>query len=131
MSQYKSIKITRGPNGWGGPLTIVPTQTKNKILVITVGEFPPIAHHISDMMGCELVDGFKTILPEEEVVLAIIDCGGIARCGIYPKNGIATVNLNATGRCGPLARFITEELYVSDVKENNISFCDEMTSSTI
>ena len=32
MSEYKAIKINRGANGWGGPLTIVPTETKNKIL---------------------------------------------------------------------------------------------------
>lgn len=124
MSKYKSIRINRGTNGWGGPLIITPTETKNKILVVTTDGFPPLAEHIADMTGCQLVDGFKTILPEEEVVLAIIDCGGIARCGIYPKNGIPTMNLNATGKCGPLAQFMTEDLYVSDVKENNISFCD-------
>lgn len=124
MSKYKSIRISRGVNGWGGPLIITPTETKNKILVVTTDGFPPLAKHIADMTGCQLVDGFKTILPEEEVALVIIDCGGIARCGIYPKNGIPTMNLNATGKCGPLAQFMTEDLYVSDVKENNISFCD-------
>ena len=106
MNKYKSIIIKRGPKGWGGPLTIVPTQVKNKILVVTT--------------ECELIDGFKIMVPEEEVVLAIIDCGGIARCGIYPKNGIPTMNLNSTGKSGPLSNFITEELYVSDVKENTI-----------
>ena len=95
MSEYKAIKINRGANGWGGPLTIVPTETKNKILVVTGGGFPPLAQHISKMTGCELVDGFKTTIPDEEVILAIVDCGGTARCGVYPKKGIFTVNLTS------------------------------------
>ena len=120
MNKYKSIIIKRGPKGWGRPLTIVPTQVKNKILVVTTDGFPPLAKYIANLTGCELIDGFKIMVPEEEVVLAIIDCGGIARCGIYPKNGIPTMNLNSTGKSGPLSNFITEELYVSDVKENTI-----------
>ena len=120
MNKYKSIIIKRGPEGWGGPLTIVPTQVKNKILVVTTDGFPPLAKYIANLTGCELIDGFKIMVPEEEVVLAIIDCGGIARCGIYPKHGIPTMNLNSTGKSGPLSNFITEELYVSDVKENTI-----------
>ena len=76
------------------------------------------------MTGCELVDGFKTTIPDEEVILAIVDCGGTARCGVYPKKGIFTVNLTPVGKSGPLAKFITEEIYVSDVKPENVSFCD-------
>ena len=112
MSEYKAIKINRGANGWGGPLTIVPTETKNKILVVTGGGFPPLAQHIAKMTGCELVDGFKTTIPDEEVILAIVDCGGTARCGVYPKKGIFTVNLTSVGKSGPLAKFITEEIYL-------------------
>ena len=124
MSEYKAIKINRGANGWGGPLTIVPTETKNKILVVTGGGFPQLAQHISKMTGCELVDGFKTTIPDEEVILAIVDCGGTARCGVYPKKGIFTVNLTSVGKSGPLAKFITEEIYVSDVKESDVEYCD-------
>ena len=45
MNKYKSIIIKRGPEGWGGPLTIVPTQVKNKILVVTTDGFPPLAKY--------------------------------------------------------------------------------------
>lgn len=124
MGEYRSIKINKGSNGWGGPLMIQPTEKKNKILVVTGGGFPPLAQKIAEMTGCELVDGFKTSVPDEEVILAIVDCGGTARCGVYPKKGIFTLNLTPVGKSGPLAKFITEEIYVSDVKESNIEFCD-------
>ncbi len=30
MDMYKTIKIEKGPNGWGGPLFITPTEKKIK-----------------------------------------------------------------------------------------------------
>ena len=121
---YKSVTIKAGKGGWGGPLTITPTEECHKILNVTGGGIVPLSQYIADMTGCEVVDGFKTGCPDEEVCLAVVDCGGTARCGVYPKKGIFTVNLTPVGKSGPLQQYITEEIYVSAVTEDCVSYAD-------
>ncbi|WNX84292.1 PTS glucitol/sorbitol transporter subunit IIB [Agathobaculum sp. NTUH-O15-33] len=121
----KAVTIRHGQGGWGGPITAVPTEKKNKILCLTIGGIHPVAIKLAEMTGGTVVDGFKGGAPDDEVLIAVIDCGGTARCGVYPKKKILTVNLMPSGATGPLAKFITEDLYVSDVKETDISYADE------
>ena len=122
---YRSIKITKGPAGFGGPLIIEPNETKNVVLCVTGQQISPIAKKIAEMTGCELVDGFSTTVPDEKVAVAVVNCGGTARCGVYPRKRIPTVNVEPVGQAGPLAMYITEDIYVSDVKEANLSYTDE------
>lgn len=124
MSEYKSIIISAGKGGFGGPLALVPTAEKNKIVNITGGVISPISERIAEMTGCELVDGFKTKAPDNEILCVVIDCGGTLRCGIYPQKRIPTINLNPTGPSGPLAQHIKADIYVSSVKVDNIQFGD-------
>lgn len=121
----RAVTIKHGSGGWGGPITAVPTETRNKILSVTGGGIHPIAAKLAEMTGCQAVDGFKGGAPDEEILIAVVDCGGTARCGVYPKKKILTVNLMPVGKAGPLAQFITENLYVSDVKERDIRYADE------
>lgn len=123
---YKAVRITRGSAGWGGPLVIKGNDKKNKILSVTGGGIHPMARKIAEMTGCTAVDSFTGGAPDEEVLLAVVDCGGTARCGVYPKKGIYTVNLMPVGQSGPLAKFIKEDIYVSDVKEVNLSYAEDM-----
>lgn len=126
---YKSVKIVAGKGGWGGPLVLVPTETRNKIISVTGGGVHPLAAQIAEMTGCETVDGFSTGVPDEEILLAVVDCGGTARCGVYPKKGILTANVLPVGKTGPLAQFITKELYVSAVDMSCLSYADEAEST--
>lgn len=125
MSKYNAIKINKGPSGFGGPLTVQPTEEKNVLLYITGGGAKPdIVDKIVELTGCEAVNGFKTSVPEEQIFLVIIDCGGTLRCGIYPQKRIPTINVMPVGKSGPLAKFITEDIYVSAVGLDEIEPAD-------
>ncbi|SHI13999.1 PTS glucitol/sorbitol transporter subunit IIB [Sporanaerobacter acetigenes] len=123
---YKTIKIKKGSGGWGGPLIITPQSGKDKILSVTGGGVSPVAEKIAELTGGVVVDGFKTSVPDEEVLVAVVDCGGTARCGVYPKKNIYTVNLMQVGQSGPLAKYIKEDIYVSGVTVKDIMVVDDL-----
>lgn len=126
MAEYKAIKIERGAGGFGGPLVVTPTEERHKVMYITGGgTAPECLNKIVELSGMEPVDGFHGSAPEEELAMVIIDCGGTLRCGIYPQKRIPTVNVMPVGKSGPLAQFITEDIYVSAVTSKQISLADE------
>ncbi|SJM71228.1 PTS system, glucitol/sorbitol-specific IIB component and second of two IIC components [Corynebacterium glutamicum] len=121
MTKFNTVKISRGPGGFGGPLTITPTEHRNKILYVVGGGMKPdVVDRIAELSGAEAVNGFENRIPDDEIFAAVIDCGGTLRCGLYPKSGIPTINIMATGKSGPLAQYITEEIYVSAVGDEQV-----------
>lgn len=123
--EFKAVKVERGPQGWGGPLVIEPTPEKDKIVAVTGGEIPKVARKIAELSGGTAIEGFRTPPPEEEIAAVVIDCGGTARAGVYPRKRIPTINLQPVGQAGPLSQFIKEDIYVSGVRERNINLADE------
>lgn len=124
MGKYNSIIVKAGSNGFGGPLVITPSDKQKYVVYITGGNKLAIVNKIAELSGAEIVDGFKTRVPDDEIACVIIDCGGTLRCGVYPQKRIKTINVRTTGPSGPLAKYITEDIYVSGVKEDNISLYD-------
>jgi len=122
--KYRKVKISAGSRGWGGPLIIEPKPGKDLIYSVTGGGIHPIAARIAELTGGRAFDGFKSKANFEEIAVAVIDCGGTARVGVYPMKKVLTVDIHAARPSGPLMRFITAELFVSGVKEDNIQVAE-------
>ncbi|WWL79121.1 PTS glucitol/sorbitol transporter subunit IIB [Bacillus altitudinis] len=127
MTNHK-VFVAKGAGGWGKGLELEPTGKRRKVVSITGGGIHPVARKIAEMTGTEACDGFKNSIPEDEMMCVVIDCGGTARIGLYPMKRIPTVNVLASSPSGPLAKHITEDIFVSGVTEKDISFAEASDS---
>jgi len=110
-----AVFVRPGSGGWGNGLLLDPANGKDVVLSVTGGGIHPVAARIAELTGTTAVDGFTTSIPDEKVLAAVINCGGTARIGVYPRKRIPTVDIYPGGPGGPLAEFITEDIFVSDV----------------
>ena len=125
MSEFRTITVSKGPGGYGGPLTITPDEKRNKVVyIVGGGQKPEVVDRIAELTGAEAVNGFNTRVPDDEHFCVVIDCGGSLRCGLYPKKGIPTINVVPTGKTGPLAQHIHEGIYVSAVGMDQVRPAD-------
>jgi len=124
VADYKKVKITKGSRGWGGPLVVEPKAGKELIYSVTGGGIHPVAQKIAELTGGKPFDGFNSSAKFDEIAVAVIDCGGTARVGVYPMKKVLTVDVHPTSPAGPLARFITAELFVSGVGIEQIEVVD-------
>lgn len=109
----KKVIVHKGKGGWGGPLTLTPDNKKKYVISVTGGGIHPVAERIAELTGTTAVDAFKNPVEKDETLAAVIDCGGTARCGTYPRMRIPTVNVKLQAPSGPLAKFMTEDIFVS------------------
>jgi PTS system glucitol/sorbitol-specific IIC component len=118
---YSAVKISKGRGGWGSGLTLMPTDENNVVISVTGGGIHPVAAKIAEISGAEVVDGFTNNVPDAKILCAVINCGGTARIGVYPKKRIPTVDVYPGEPGGPLAQFITDDIFVSAVTPNEVT----------
>jgi PTS system glucitol/sorbitol-specific IIB component len=128
-NEYHSVFVKAGNGGWGRGLLLEPTPEKNVVLSVTGGGIHPVAARIAELTGAEAVDGFTTSIPDERVVAVVINCGGTARIGVYPKKNLLTIDVFPGEPSGPLAKYITEDLFVSAVSPRDVSIQDGVTAN--
>jgi PTS system glucitol/sorbitol-specific IIB component len=122
---YRPVVVRPGANGWGRGLELTPTPERHKIISVTGGGIHAVAQRIAELSGAEVVDGFRTSVPDAEVLAAVINCGGTARIGVYPRKRIPTIDVYPGEPGGPLAQFITEDIFVSAVGPDEVALLDE------
>lgn len=120
----KVVKVSKGQKGWGGPLFLEETDSLKYVASVTGGGIHPVARKIADLLGVEAIDGFNSKVEPHEMICAVIDCGGTARCGVYPKLGVKTVDIHAITPSGPLMKFMEEDNFVSGVTVDEIEMAD-------
>lgn len=123
--EYRKVHINPGKRGWGIGLDVKPEVGKDLIYSVTGGGIHPVAQRIADLTGGKTFDGFKSKAGFHEIAVAVIDCGGTARIGVYPMKGVPTVDVHGASPSGPLMRFITEENFVSGVTVDDITVVEE------
>lgn len=121
---YRKVKVSHGPGGWGGPLVVECKPGKDLIYSVTGGGIHPLAKKIADLSGGKAFDGFSSKASFDEIAIAIIDCGGTARVGVYPMKNVLTVDIYPTSPSGPLIKFISEKNFVSGVRLEDIQSVD-------
>lgn len=123
-----AVFVRPGSNGWGRGLLLRRDAKRTKVVSVTGGGIHPVATRIAELIGAEAVDGFTSSVPDDETIAVVINCGGTARIGVYPRKGIATVDVYPGAPGGPLAQFITEDLFVSDVGVDEVARSEEDTA---
>ncbi len=131
MSKYQSVKVYQGKGGWGGPFILIPDDQKKYVICVTGGGIHPVAQKIAELTGTIAVDAFKNPVEKEETLCAVIDCGGTARCGTYPRLGIPTINIKLQAPSGPLAKFMTEDIFISGTTVDDIELLSDSEQVSI
>mgnify|MGYP000864759728 FL=1 len=124
---YRSVRIVKGNGGWGNDMILTPSDEKKIVLSVTGGGIHPVAARIAELSGAEAVDGFTNSVEDDKVLAAVINCGGTARIGVYPKKRINTIDVYPGSPTGPLAKYITEDVFVSAVGPDQIGLADAET----
>ncbi|KDF06129.1 hypothetical protein [Citrobacter sp. MGH 55] len=111
----KTVLIKKGHSGIGDDMYLS-RDTRMVILSLTGKTIDPVAKKLGEMLEMTVVNGFDAMPDDKKILCVVINCGGSLRCGIYPQKRIKTINVLPTGAMGPLAKYITEDIYIVLVK---------------
>src|SRR4051794_41900369 len=112
VTDFRSVAVRRGRNGWGRGLELTPTPERHTVISVTGGGIHPVAQRIADLSGAKVVDGFRTHIPDEEVLAAVLNSGGTARIGGYPRKRIPTLDVFPRQPGGAAPQLITDDTLV-------------------
>ena len=62
--KWHSIQVVKGSGGYGGPLTITPTEQKHKFIYVTGGNRPAIVDKIAELTGMKPLTDLKHPFPK-------------------------------------------------------------------
>ncbi|ADO47751.1 PTS glucitol/sorbitol transporter subunit IIB [[Enterobacter] lignolyticus] len=124
----KTVLIKKGHSGIGDDMYLY-RDTSKVILSLTGKSIDPVAKKLSEMLDMPIVNGFDAMPDDKKILCVVINCGGSLRCGIYPQKRIKTINVLPTGAMGPLAKYITEDIYISDVSNESLSLIETIHQS--
>ena len=119
----KTVLIKKGHSGIGDDMYLS-RDTRMVILSLTGKTIDPVAKKLGEMLEMTVVNGFDAMPDDKKILCVVINCGGSLRCGIYPQKRIKTINVLPTGAMGPLAKYITEDIYISDVSLESLSLIE-------
>ncbi|QKJ86062.1 PTS system, glucitol/sorbitol-specific IIB component [Paramixta manurensis] len=120
-----TVVVKKGHSGFGDDMYL--ESDKNKVILSLTGKaLDPVAIKIGRELGMPVVNGFDAMPADDKILCVVVNCGGSLRCGIYPQKRIKTINTLPTGAMGPLAAYIKEDIYVSDVAEDNVSVIETL-----
>jgi PTS system glucitol/sorbitol-specific IIB component len=110
---YQTVKVEVDAGGWGGPLFITPTEEQPYIASVTGGGIHNLAAEIAELSGGKAVDAFRHPPKMDEWACVVIDCGGAARCGVYPMKQIKTLNVVPIKPRGFFIKHMKPEIYAA------------------
>ena len=117
----KSVKVSHGEGGWGGPLVLSPNGEKKYVLSVTTGGIHPVAKKIGEMTDAEVIDQFTNPVDTSVAFCVVIDCAGVARCGTYPKLGHVTIKFD-----GSTTAELPGTIYVKKINDFHLSIGDSI-----
>lgn len=120
------IHIIPGPGGSGTGFWL-PVRSGRAILCLTGGNFHPVAIELAALTESELVNGYTTLPPDEQLLCVVLDDPDALLCGLYLEKQIPVINVRPGRYKGLKSDSITDATCVSGVTLDQLARADIRT----